>query len=714
MQTSQSTLAKLLAKENIEIQHGNFTTAWFDVENRVLGLPMWKDRGKDVYDLLVGHEVGHALFTPADGWHESTTEIPGIPRSYVNVVEDVRIEKLVQRIYPGLVSSFKRGYKVLNDENFFGLDEDAILMGVDVRKLNLVDKINIKAKLRDLVDVSFSIDEQPIVDQVMRVETWDDVIEACKALYEFMKQKQQAQADQPSDQPDQPSSESEDQGDTQESNEDSPLSDEQSEDSQSSKDAAQGGGDSDKEEEQTPDTREEKEDTSYDDIEQVLTDEAFRENEHRLIDADERGDQPRMTNGLSRAQVNHIVVPYAKLKASRELNSDFNNVKGGDFGRDQMAKFEIEIKPIVATMAKEFEMRKAAFRLQRAQTARSGSINVNKLHSYKYNDDIFARITNLADAKSHGMIMFCDYSGSMCNVIGKVIRQTITLADFCKKVNIPFSVYGFTTTGRSHMHDVYPHHSGNICADRVGVFETISSSLSRSDYKEAREILIRQSFELDNYGRSSLQCKQYEDLGATPLYETILCAEYIIKEFKAKHNVQKINTVFLTDGMGDSFHIQSQVHPEGKGAPTANRYGAVKVKMNGKYVNCAGRHDMGEMLMGELRNIEGVTTIGFFMSTCGNDFKNQMWAMKMHQHTGDIAKARKLYNNQKFFSKKDTLGYDEYFVLNAKNWKTNTDELEVDTALIPTKAQITTAFKKYSASKKGNKVLATQFAKLVA
>ena len=144
MQTSQSTLAKLLAKENIEIQHGNFTTAWFDVENRVLGLPMWKDRGKDVYDLLVGHEVGHALFTPADGWHESTTEIPGIPRSYVNVVEDVRIEKLVQRIYPGLVSSFKRGYKVLNDENFFGLDEDAILMGVDVRKLNLVDKINIK------------------------------------------------------------------------------------------------------------------------------------------------------------------------------------------------------------------------------------------------------------------------------------------------------------------------------------------------------------------------------------------------------------------------------------------------------------------------------------------------------------------------------------------------------------------------------------------
>ena len=177
--SSQTTLARLLAKENIEVQHGNFRTAFFDVEKRILGLPLWKDRGKDVYDLLTGHEVGHALFTPPEGWHDSTSEIPGIPRSYVNVVEDVRIEKLVQRQYPGLVSSFKRGYAVLYNEDFFQV------AGVDLSSRNVVDRINLKAKCRDLVEVEYSAKEQPIVDQVMAVETWEDVIEACKALYAF-------------------------------------------------------------------------------------------------------------------------------------------------------------------------------------------------------------------------------------------------------------------------------------------------------------------------------------------------------------------------------------------------------------------------------------------------------------------------------------------------------------------------------------------------
>ena len=64
-------------------------------------------------------------------------------------------------------------------------------------------------------------------------------------------------------------------------------------------------------------------------------------------------------------------------------------------------------------MAKEFEMRKAAWRSSRAQTARSGSLDVNKLYAYKYTDDIFKRMTNLPDAKNHGMFMLVDYSGSM-------------------------------------------------------------------------------------------------------------------------------------------------------------------------------------------------------------------------------------------------------------------------------------------------------------
>ena len=92
----KSTLAKLLAKENVTVQYGNYSTAWFDIKDRILGLPMWKDMGSDVSDLLIGHEVGHALFTPYEGWHDSPEKLKGCPRTYINVIEDARIERHIK------------------------------------------------------------------------------------------------------------------------------------------------------------------------------------------------------------------------------------------------------------------------------------------------------------------------------------------------------------------------------------------------------------------------------------------------------------------------------------------------------------------------------------------------------------------------------------------------------------------------------------------
>ena len=87
----KGTLAKLLATENLTVEHRKVSTASFDVNNRVLILPIWKNASSIVYDLLVGHEVGHALYTP----NENYTDHVQCPMDYVNVVEDVRIEKLM-------------------------------------------------------------------------------------------------------------------------------------------------------------------------------------------------------------------------------------------------------------------------------------------------------------------------------------------------------------------------------------------------------------------------------------------------------------------------------------------------------------------------------------------------------------------------------------------------------------------------------------------
>ena len=84
-----STLAKLLATEDLIVEHKQVQTASFNVETRVLTLPLWEKATNTVYDMLVGHEVSHALFTPNEDW----TKKVKVPQGVVNVVEDARVEK---------------------------------------------------------------------------------------------------------------------------------------------------------------------------------------------------------------------------------------------------------------------------------------------------------------------------------------------------------------------------------------------------------------------------------------------------------------------------------------------------------------------------------------------------------------------------------------------------------------------------------------------
>ena len=59
--------------------------------------------GEEVYDTLVCHEVGHALYTPDVEWWINNE----ISASIVNIVEDdTRIEKLMKRRYAGLSKTF--------------------------------------------------------------------------------------------------------------------------------------------------------------------------------------------------------------------------------------------------------------------------------------------------------------------------------------------------------------------------------------------------------------------------------------------------------------------------------------------------------------------------------------------------------------------------------------------------------------------------------
>ena len=69
------------------------------------------------------------------------------------------------------------------------------------------------------------------------------------------------------------------------------------------------------------------------------------------------------------------------------------------------------------TLVKEFECRKSADAYSRATTARTGVLDTSKLHTYKYNEDLFKKVSVLPDGKNHGLIFVLDWSGSMSTVM---------------------------------------------------------------------------------------------------------------------------------------------------------------------------------------------------------------------------------------------------------------------------------------------------------
>ena len=177
---NKSTLAKLLAEEDVFVVHKQMETAYFNSKTRELGLPIWKDEAmtKDIYDLMVCHEIGHALWTPLDMLEKAA--LRKINHSFVNIIEDARIERFVKEKYAGTVGVFSRGYNELVKKDFFGTS------GKDVSKLNLIDRINLFFKGNP--DAVFSDEELVWVDRTAKTKTPDDVLDLAEELYKWMEE----------------------------------------------------------------------------------------------------------------------------------------------------------------------------------------------------------------------------------------------------------------------------------------------------------------------------------------------------------------------------------------------------------------------------------------------------------------------------------------------------------------------------------------------
>ena len=416
----KSHLAKLLATEDLVVEHRYVETAQFNVHTRVLTLPMWEKASSVVYDMLVGHEVGHALYTPDRDWLKERTISPQL----VNIVEDVRIEKMMKRRYAGISKTFYRGYSELSDQDFFALENE------DIDLMNLADRINLYFKIGNFVDIPFNDEEKYFVKMVSDCETFDDALDAAEELYKYCKSEVKTDTH-----------EKQEQGESEQGQE-SPdgsiepgesMDDESMESTESENDESSSG---------TVEQNQQKEMGGIGNDLELKTVDSLEESIKELASMD--GFENVYTE-LPKINLDNIIVPNFEIHERCRKEWESYEERGCFAEVDsKYNEFKKSTQKEVNYLVKEFECRKAADSYARATTSRTGVLDCSKLHTYKYNEDLFKKVATLSDGKNHGLIFMLDWSGSMCDVMLDTIKQMFNLVWFCKKVGIPFEVYAFT------------------------------------------------------------------------------------------------------------------------------------------------------------------------------------------------------------------------------------------------------------------------------
>lgn len=180
---------RLLAGENISIvEIQGAPTASFNLQNRTITLPIFDEtrshvnRNKNVSILFRAHEVGHALYTPSSIFHVNVNKSELYSRRVcqcINLVEDIRIERLMKNRFVGLVYIFQQAYTVLVDCGFFG-DTTSDEFGSNIfDRINLRSKIG--AKLFHKYNIKFTGNEEAVYSHIADARTPEEVIE--RAIY---------------------------------------------------------------------------------------------------------------------------------------------------------------------------------------------------------------------------------------------------------------------------------------------------------------------------------------------------------------------------------------------------------------------------------------------------------------------------------------------------------------------------------------------------
>jgi hypothetical protein len=703
-QEIKGNLARLLATENLVVEHKNVSTASFNVDDRILTLPNWDKASNTVYDLLVGHEVGHALYTPL--WDNFSC-----PGDYVNVTEDARIEKLMKRRYPGLRKTFYCGYSELNAQDFFGIADE------DLDVLNYIDRVNLHFKIGTAgVTINFTPDEQELVDECAAAETFDEAVAVAEKMWELAKE-QQKEMEQLANIP--------------QSNSDgrSGASENKNIDAEQSDEQQEGEGIPGEEESYEEDDLMKTPGNSGGEISESQTQESFDRATQRL---NNRGLSLRTTYvDIPKFNPDEFVVDWTTIHDWIDMCSD--EKYDYTFADGEYNSFKKSIQKEVNYLVKEFECKKSADAYSRSMTSRTGVLDTSKLHTYKFNEDLFKKVTIIPEGKNHGMLFILDWSGSMGGVMLPTIKQLLTLTMFCKKVGIPFEVYAFSNEwipaeraidGMSPeiTNDEYYSYKKHINKNQVYInksfFRMLNILSSRSNSKnfdrQCRNIwreVFSMSYYVSYHGTIGM------GLSGTPLNESILVMKDIIPQFQKSNGVNKVNLMILTDGDacgtgygaevigydGESTRMTVRRIDGGDVVLRDRKIGRMYSKNNGftdstnLFIQNLKENNPGVNVMG-FRIVESSGLTTFYHRYCHNDYDSQQ-------------KLQKQWKKEKSAVLPNPISYDALYAIHAK--ATNVEDTELDVDAGASKTQVRSAFRKMLSKKQNNKKILNSFISLI-
>ena len=702
---------------------------------------------RTVYDMLVAHEVGHALFTPNREWFLEP-EFRTIPKDYVNVVEDARIERLIKQRYRGLNRDFKNGYTELHNDDLFELSDQ------NVNHLKPIDRINLYFKIGGCIDIEFNDIENEFVTRISRCQTFDEVLAISKEIHEYTKEMQeqmQKQAD-----AEQKETEAQDNGKV----ESRPDMSKSNDDTEAQKDA-QGQGDQEQEEpvqgrsdklfpDEVDNTEQEQKqeeiqnsgDTQggeFGDINTATTQRSFDESIEDLTNT-YKDQVPTQYVTIPNMDLDKVVIDFDTIRQTyldehfvKENTTDSSNQFLIEHTK-RFNEFKKSSNKEVNYLVKEFEMKKSADSYARQRTAKTGILDTSKLHTYMYNEDVFKKVTTITDGKNHGLIFVLDWSGSMNNILEDTLKQLFQLVWFCRKTQIPYEVYAFTN-------DSWHLGQSDDDADTLYTsYRSASQTLLVDTWKEG-DINIDGYFRMVNILSSKARTKDIEKqmlnlwltncsfkyhynhhfphpakfhLSGTPLNEAIICTKQLVQQMMKK--IQKVHVIILTDGEAHqpSYNVDRSKLLDGfgldhRGTRSINSTCMLRNRKSGKtygltYSNCSLK--LIECIKDDLPDVSFIAFrvierggMRYVWTQYGMDTYPDYEVMKEQIKKGNLS----LTLNS----------YDKFFMIPQHHLSVDSDQLEqVEEGA--SKGEVSKAFRKMFKNKKTNKFMLSEFAKAIA